>query len=54
MERTQLSCDGELELSTVVEPLLRRSACLEIDTSKYALADVAFMITNHVIQGHAA
>jgi hypothetical protein len=44
----------ELELSTVVEPLLRRSACLEIDTSRYGLADVAVMITNHVTQGHAA
>jgi len=43
----------ELQLRTVVEPLLRSSACLEIDTSWYPLADVVAMITNHVAEGHA-
>jgi hypothetical protein len=44
----------ELQLRTVVEPLLRSSACLEIDTSRYAAVDVVAMITNHVAEGHAA
>ncbi len=41
----------ELQLGTVVEPLLRRSACLEIDTSMHPLSAVVTMITNHVIAG---
>ena len=42
----------ELQLRTTVEPLLRRSACLEIDTSRHALPDVITMITSHVAKGH--
>ena len=42
----------ELQLRTTVEPLLRRSACLEIDTSRHALPDVITMITSHVAEGH--
>jgi broad-specificity NMP kinase len=44
----------ELQLRTVVEPLLRRSACLEIDTSIHPLSAVVTMITNHVMAGHCA
>jgi shikimate kinase len=38
----------ELQLRTVVEPLLQGSACLEIDTSRLPLADVIAVIMNHV------
>lgn len=37
----------ELELRAVVEPLLRRSACLEIDTARHPSADVAALILEH-------
>jgi len=43
----------ELQLRTVVEPLLRRSACLEIDTSRHPVASVSAVITNHVAAGHS-
>jgi uncharacterized protein (DUF849 family) len=43
----------ELQLRTVVEPLLRRSACLEIDTSRHPVASVIAVITNHVAAGHS-
>lgn len=42
----------ELQLRTVVEPLLRGSACLEIDTSRQPVADVIAMIMKHVVDGH--
>ena len=42
----------ELQLRTVVEPLLRRSTCLEIDTSRHPLPDVIAVIMNHVAEGH--
>jgi broad-specificity NMP kinase len=44
----------ELQLRTVVEPLLRRSSCLEIDTSMHPLSAVATMITNHVTAAYCA
>jgi hypothetical protein len=50
-ERTQPSC-ARLQLRTVVEPLLRGSACLEIDTSRQPVADVIAMIMKHVVDGH--
>lgn len=37
----------ELELRPVVEPALRRSACLEIDTSTRSQVDVAGIIERH-------
>ena len=43
----------ELQLRTVVEPLLRSSACLEIDTSRHPVASVIAVITNHVAAGHS-
>jgi len=43
----------ELQLRTVVEPLLRSSACLEIDTSWQPVADVIAVIMNHLAQGHS-
>ena len=43
----------ELYLRTVVEPLLRRSACLEIDTSRHPVAGVIAMIMKHVAEGHS-
>lgn len=43
----------ELELRTVVEPLLRASACMEIDTSRHPVADVIAMIMKHVAAGHS-
>jgi shikimate kinase len=42
----------ELQLRRGVEPLLRSSACLEIDTSTHPVADVIAVIVNHVAQGH--
>jgi broad-specificity NMP kinase len=44
----------ELQLRTIVEPLIRRPACLEIDTSMHPLSAVVTMITNHVIAGDCA
>ena len=38
----------ELQLRTVVEPLLRGPACLEIDSSRLPLPDVIAVIMNHV------
>jgi hypothetical protein len=38
----------ELQLRRLVEPLLRSSACLEIDTSSHPLPDVIAVIMNHV------
>jgi shikimate kinase len=46
----ELRC--ELQLRRVVEPLLRGSACLEIDTSRQPVADAIAMIMNHVAEGH--
>jgi broad-specificity NMP kinase len=43
----------ELQLRIVVEPLLRRSACLEIDTSSQPVASVIAVIMNHVAAGHS-
>jgi hypothetical protein len=37
----------ELELREVVEPLLRRGACLEIDTGIPAVEEVAALIADH-------
>jgi shikimate kinase len=44
----------ELQLRSAVEPLLRGSACLEIDTSRHPLGDVVAVIMNHVAEGHSA
>jgi hypothetical protein len=41
----------ELMLRTSIEPLLRRSVCLEIDTFAYPMPDVTTMIMNHVQRG---
>jgi shikimate kinase len=37
----------ELRLREIVDPLLRRSACLEVDTSAHPLLDVVEIITSH-------
>lgn len=37
----------ELELRATVQPLLRRSACCEIDSSGHTPADVATVVTEH-------
>lgn len=39
--------ERELELRPAVEPMLRSKACLEIDTSLHAVAEVAALVTNH-------
>jgi broad-specificity NMP kinase len=45
--------DREMQLRMVVEPLLRRGACLEIDTGAHLAKDVALMIAEHALQGAA-
>jgi PPOX class probable F420-dependent enzyme len=37
----------ELHLRSIVEPMLRRSACLEVDTAARSPAEVAALITDH-------
>jgi dephospho-CoA kinase len=41
----------ELELRAVVEPLLRASACLEIDSSTVSVSTVAAMVLEHARSG---
>lgn len=44
--------DRELHLRAIVEPLLRHSACLEVDSSSNSPSEVAAIITEHATRPH--